>query len=110
MGVMNVGKRDGVTVSDSGQMFARFFTEVTLEAKRLQQALNADPMKLEEIEREVLELFGHGAGLFLTGLIAERFCWHEVPCTWGSYRRLFNAKEYTETVSFSIKIVIQWST
>ena len=71
MGVMNVGKRDGVTVSDSGQMFARFFTEVTLEAKRLQQALNADPMKLEEIEREVLELFGHGAGLFLTGLIAE---------------------------------------
>jgi len=35
MGVINVGKQDGVTVSDSGQMFARFFTEVTLEAKRL---------------------------------------------------------------------------
>ena len=71
MGVINVGKRDGVTVRDSGQMFARFFTEVTLEAKRLQLELNADPMKLEAIEREVLELFGHGAGLFLTGLIAE---------------------------------------
>jgi len=71
MGVMNMGKRDGVTVSDSGQMFARFFAEVTLEAKRLQLELSADPMTLEDIERQVLKLLGHGAGLFLTGLIAE---------------------------------------
>jgi len=43
-----VGKRDGVTVSDAGQMFARFFAEVTLEAKRLQLELNADPMRYEK--------------------------------------------------------------
>lgn len=71
MGVLNVGKRDGATVSNVGQMFARFFTEVTLESNRLQEELNADPMKLEEIEGKVLELFGRGAGLFLSGLIAE---------------------------------------
>lgn len=71
MGVLNVGKRDGATVSNVGQMFARFFTEVTLESNRLQEELNADPMKLESIEGKVLELFGRGAGLFLSGLIAE---------------------------------------
>lgn len=43
-----MGKRDGVTVSDAGQMFARFFAEVTLEAKRLQLELNADPMRYEK--------------------------------------------------------------
>ena len=70
-GSNNLCKRYGVTVSNSGQMFARFFAEVTLEAKRLQLDLNADSMKLEDIERQVFKLFGHGAGLFLTGLIAE---------------------------------------
>jgi len=71
MGVWNVGKRDGVTVNDASQMFARFFTEMSLEAKRLQLELNADPMHFENIEVQVLELFGRGAGLFLSGLIAE---------------------------------------
>jgi len=65
--VMNMNKRDGVTVSDSGQMFARFFAKVTLEAKRLQLELSADPMTLEDIERQVLKLFGHGAGVFPHG-------------------------------------------
>lgn len=71
MGVLNVGKRDGISVSDAGQMFARFFTEMSLETTRIQRELNADPMQLEVIEGQVLELFARGAGLFLSGLIAE---------------------------------------
>jgi hypothetical protein len=71
MGVFNMGSRDGVEVADAGQMFARFFAELTLEKPRIQMELNADPMKLESIERKIHELFARGAGLFLTGLIAE---------------------------------------
>ncbi len=71
MGVLNVGKRDGITVSDASQMFARFFTEMSLETTRIQLELNVDPMQFEVIEGQVLELFARGAGLFLSGLIAD---------------------------------------
>lgn len=71
MGVWNVGGREGATVADTRQMLGMFLADAMAEVEKLQAELDNDPMQFEVVERKVQELFNHGAGLFLTGLIAK---------------------------------------
>lgn len=48
-----------------------FLASVYEESKELQLILDNDPLAFGQIEQQAKELFDHGAGLFLTGLIAK---------------------------------------
>lgn len=71
MGEWTVDGRDGTKVTHVEQMMGMFLAAVFEKAKELQIILDNDPLKFESIEQEAKELFDHGAGLFLTGLIAK---------------------------------------
>jgi hypothetical protein len=71
MGVWTVNGRDGVKVNAVEQMMGMFLASVYEKSKELQLILDKDPLAFEQIEQQTKELFDHGAGLFLTGLIAK---------------------------------------
>ena len=71
MGDWTVDGRDGVKVTAVEQMMGMFLASVYEKSKELQLILDNDPLAFEQIEQQAKELFDHGAGLFLTGLIAK---------------------------------------
>jgi hypothetical protein len=71
MGVWTVNGRDGIKVNAVEQMMGMFLASVYEKSKELQLMLDNDPLSFEQIEQQTKELFDHGAGLFLTGLIAK---------------------------------------
>ena len=71
MGDWTVDGRDGVKVTAVEQMMGLFLVRVYEKSKELQLILDSDPLAFEQIEQQAKELFDHGAGLFLTGLIAK---------------------------------------
>lgn len=71
MGEWTVDGCDGIKVAHIEQMMGIFLARVYDKAKDLQSLLDSDPLQFERVEQMAKELFDHGAGLFLTGLIAK---------------------------------------
>jgi len=72
MGVLDVnGQNDQIRVKNTSQMMGMFLSELSIEVSRLTQQLDEDPTQFENVENRVHELFNRGAGLFLSGILAE---------------------------------------
>jgi hypothetical protein len=72
MGVLDMDGENGkVRVSNSMQMMAIFFSELTDESQLLEQMLLEDPSEFENLENRVHDIFNRGAGLFVAGILAR---------------------------------------
>ncbi len=67
----NVFDRVGPEVNNPNQTMGMFLAEAYQKIAQLQVILNNDPMQMEFVEQQVKELFDLGAGLCLTGMIAN---------------------------------------
>jgi hypothetical protein len=67
----NVFGRVGPEVNNPNQTMGMFLAEAYQKIAQLQVILNNDPMQMEFVEQQVKELFDLGAGLCLTGMIAN---------------------------------------
>jgi len=67
----NVDSRVGPSVTNPNQTMGMFLGEAYARIAELQIVLDKDPMQMEFVEQQIKELFDRGAGLCLTGMIAN---------------------------------------